>query len=345
MADRVNRRIVLANRPKGAVQDSDFRIEEGPVPVPDAGQFLVRNLMLSFEPTQRGWLNDRQSYVPPVAIGEVMRSFGAGQVVDSNHPEFPVGTLVQGALGWQDYVATDGKLALGGISPIRPGVPLEKALGVFSTTGLTAYFGMRDVAQVKEGDVVLVSAAAGATGSVAGQIARLLGASRVIGIAGGESKCAWVRDVASFEACIDYRSEKVRQRIRELAPDGVDVYFDNVGGDILEAAIDNLALHARVALCGAISSGYGMETPPQGPRNLSRLIERRSRMEGFLVLDFAPRFGEAVKRLAEWVAQGRIATVEDVQEGLENAPATLRRLFEGGNLGKQLLRIAEAPAI
>jgi NADPH-dependent curcumin reductase CurA len=342
VADLVNRRVVLANRPVGTVKDTDFRIEESPVPEPGPGEYLVRNLMLSFEPTQRGWLNDRQSYLPPVAIGEVMRSFGAGQVVESNNPDFPVGTLVQGALGWQDYVATEGNLPLGRVSKVPAGVPLEKALGVFSTTGLTAYFGMLDIAQVKEGDVVLVSAAAGATGSVAGQIARLLGASTIIGIAGGERKCAWVRDVAGFDACIDYRSENVRQRIGELAPKGLDVYFDNVGGHILEAALDHIAHHARIVLCGGISSGYSMEARPQGPNNLSRLIERRSRMEGFLVLDFVPRFGEAVKRLAEWVGQGRIVTEEDVQEGLENAPATLRRLFEGSNLGKQLLRIAEA---
>ena len=336
---RVNRRVVLARRPEGLVADEDFRIDEDPVRTPGPGEFLVRVTWLAFDPTQRNWLNDAPSYLPPVALGDVMRGFGAGEVVESNDPRHPVGMAVQGLFGWQDYVVTDGALELGRVSAIPTGVPPEKALGVFSTTGLTSYFGMLEVARVREGDVVLVSSAAGATGSVAGQVARIAGAARVIGIAGGERKCSWVRDVAGFDACIDHRSEDVRARLRELAPSGVDVYFDNVGGETLETAIDQLALHGRIALCGAISSGYDTSTPRHRLGNTFRLIERRGRMEGFLVLDFAPRFGEAVKNLAEWVRAGRIVTVEDVQHGLENAPATLRRLFEGRNFGKQLLRI------
>ena len=338
--EAVSRRLVLARRPTGLVEDADFRIEEGRVPNPGEGEFLVRVTWLSFEPTQRNWLNDVPSYLPPLALGEVMRAFGAGEVVESNNPDYPVGSSVQGMFGWQEHLVTNGTLGLGRVSVIRPGVPPEKALGVLSTTGLTAFFGMLDVAAVREGDVVVVSAAAGATGSVAGQIARIAGASRVIGIAGGERKCAWVRDVAGFDECVDYRSDNVRKRLRELAPDGIDVYFDNVGGGILEDAIANLALHSRIALCGAISSGYDLETPRSGPSNIFRLIERRARMEGFLVLDFAPRFREAVKQIGEWVAAGRIVTLEDIERGgLEKAPATLRRLFEGRNFGKQLLRI------
>ena len=335
----VNRRVLLARRPAGLVEDADFSIQEGPVPHPGPGEFLVRVTWLAFDATQRNWLNDVPSYLPPVALGEVMRGFGAGEVVESNDPAHPVGMTVQGLFGWQDYIVTDGTLALGRVSPIPPGVPPQKALGVFSTTGLTAYFGMLEVAQVRAGDVVLVSSAAGATGSVAGQIARIAGASRLIGIAGGERKCDWVRHVAGFDACIDHREEVVRTRLRELAPDGIDVYFDNVGGETLEAAIDNLALHSRIALCGAISSGYDTQTPRHRLGNVFRLIERRTRMEGFLVLDFAPRFGEAVKQLAEWVGAGRIVTAEDIQHGLENAPSTLRRLFEGANFGKQLLHL------
>lgn len=338
-----NRRIVLARRPSGVVQDDDFRIEEGPVPQPGPGQILVRLLYLSFDATQRNWLNDVPSYLPPVAIGEVVRAFGVGQVVAGDNPAYPVGALVQGAFGWQDYTVTDGTLSLGRVSLLPPGVPPEKALGVFSTTGFTAYFGMTDIGGVKEGDVVLVSAAAGATGSVAGQIARILGASTVIGIAGGAEKCRWVRERAGFDACIDYKAEPVRSRIHELAPKGVDLYFDNVGGAILEDAIANLALRARIVLCGNISSGYAVETPSPGPRNVSRLIERRARMEGFIVLDYAPRFGEAVGKLAGWVGSGRIVTEEDVQQGLENAAATMRRMFSGGNLGKQLLKVADPP--
>ncbi|MBK9180400.1 MAG: NADP-dependent oxidoreductase [Acidimicrobiales bacterium] len=337
----VNRQLVLARRPIGAVQDDDFELRTGPVPEPGPGQFLVRVLWLSFDPTQRGWLNDVPSYVPPVQIGEVMRAGAVGQVVASHNPGFAVGDYVQGTFGWQDYVATDGTGMLP-VTKVPPGVPPTAVLGVFGITGLTAYFGMLELGHPKEGDVVLVSGAAGATGSVAGQIARVKGC-RVIGTAGGPEKCAWVRDVAGFDECIDYKADDVGRRLAELAPRGIDVYFDNVGGPVLEAALANLGLRARVVLCGGISSGYTMEELPPGPRNYMQLVIRRARMEGFLVLDYAPRFAEAVAQLAAWVADGSIRTAEDVQVGLERAPATLRRLFEGKNLGKQLLKVADPP--
>lgn len=336
-----NRQIVLVKRPYAAVGDEHFELRVGPVPEPGPGEMLVRVLWLSFDPTQRGWLNDVPSYIPPVQIGEVMRAGAVGQVVASNHAEFAVGDLVQGTFGWQDYLVTDGRGMLR-VAKVPSGVPPQAMLGIYGVTGLTAYFGMIDVARVKAGDTVFVSGAAGATGSVAGQIAKLTGA-RVIGSAGGPEKCAWVRDVAGFDEVIDYRTEDTSARLAAFAPKGLDVYFDNVGGPTLEAALDNLALGARVALCGGIASGYTAEPLPPGPRNYMQLVIKRATMQGFLVLDYVPRFGEGVAQLAQWVAEGKIRYAEDVVEGLELAPVTLNRLFEGKNLGKQLLKVADAP--
>ena len=336
-----NRQLVLVNRPLGAVQDSDFELKMTPVPAPGPGQFLVRVLWIGFDPAQRGWLNDVASYVPPVRIGAVMRAMGVGQVVESRSPDFAVGTLVQGVLGWQDYVVTDGHGPLM-IRRVPAGVSPRAMLGVYGITGLTAYFGLLDVGRPAEDELVVVSGAAGATGSVAGQIARIMGC-RTIGIAGGPEKCAWVRDVAHFDQVIDYKNEDVAARIAELAGDGIDVYFDNVGGSILEACLEHLAMRGRVVLCGGISSGYTAEGPPSGPHNYLRLVTRSARMEGFLVLDYLSRFAEGVTELRRWVESGAIVVAEDIQVGLENAPATLRRLFEGQNLGKQLLKVADPP--
>jgi NADPH-dependent curcumin reductase CurA len=341
MSSLLNRQLVLVNRPRAAVADADFELRTEPVRDLVDGEFLVRTLWLSFDPTQRGWLNDVPSYLPPVQIGEVMRAGAVGQVVASKHPGFAVGDFVNAAAGWQEYLITTGMTGLGPVGKIPAGVDPKAMLGVYGVTGLTAYFGMLDLAEPKEGSVVLVSGAAGATGSVAGQIAKIKGAAKVIGIAGGAEKCAWVTDVAKFDACIDYKSEDLTKAIRTHAPKGVNIYFDNVGGPTLEASLANIAMKARVVLCGGISSGYGMEDLPPGPRNYMQLVIMRARAEGFIVLDYAPRFGEAVKDLSAWVAEGRIAYAEDVQEGLENAPATLRRLFEGKNLGKQLLKVAD----
>jgi len=337
----VNRQLVLVHRPLGAVADSDFELRTSPAPEPGPGQFLVRVLWLSFDPTQRGWLNDVASYVPPVQIGEVMRAGAVGQVVESHHPDFAAGDYVQGTFGWQDWVVTDGRGMLP-VMKVPAGISPTSVLGVYGITGLTAYFGLLDVGQPQEDDVVVVSGAAGATGSVAGQIARIMGC-HTIGIAGGPEKCAWVRDVAHFDAVIDYKHDDVRSRLAELAPRGIGVYFDNVGGPTLEACLDHLALHARVVLCGGISSGYTAEALPPGPRNYMQLVIRRARMEGFLILDYASRFAEGVTELRRWVESGAIVAAEDVQEGLEHAPATLRRLFEGRNLGKQLLKVADPP--
>jgi hypothetical protein len=338
----MNRRWVLAARPQGMVKDSDFRRDDQPVPEPGAGEFLVRQTHLSFDPTQRGWIS-ADTYLPAVKIGDVVRAGGVGQVVTSNHPGFPVGRLVQGGFGWQDYFVSSGMTEFMPVAPLQPGVTPEQALGVFGITGLTAYFGLTDIGKPQPGDTVLVSGAAGATGSVAIQLAKALGC-KAIGIAGGPEKCRWVVSEAGADACIDYKNENVAARIKALAPKGVNVIFENVGGEILEAGLLNLAQRARVILCGGISD-YNATNPDdiRGLRPYMQLTLTRSRMEGFIVLDYAPRYAEGAIALAKLIAEGKLKTAEDVQHGFDQIPATLRRLFEGKNFGKQLLKIADPP--
>lgn len=333
----INRRWLLAQRPDGMLRDSNFRFIEEPVGEPGPGEVLVRVQLLSCDPTQRPWLQF-DTYMPAVAIGEVVRSAGAGRVVASRHPGFAEGDTVAGLLGWQDFavVAPDSPFSL---AKLPPGIPLERALGVLGLTGITAYFGLLDIGRPRAGETVVVSGAAGATGSVVGQIAKIKGC-RAIGIAGGREKCRWLTEVAGFDSAVDYKNENVAERLKAVCPQGIDIFFDNVGGDILDAALASLAMHGRVVLCGAIS-GYNDVDHIAGPKNYLNLLGRRGRMEGFIVLDFLDRQQEAVAALAGWVAEGRIKSEVDVQHGLENAPATLRRLFEGRNLGKQLLRVAE----
>ena len=331
---RTNRQILLAKRPHGLVSDDCYEHVEREVPELEEGQALVRTLCLSLDPTIRGWMNDMDSYMPPIAIGEPVRAGGVGEVVESRARGLAVGDRVFGLLGWQDY----NVIAAGTVQPVAEGVSSEDALGVFGTTGMTAYFGMLDLGKPAAGETVLVSGAAGATGSVAGQIARLQGA-RVVGIAGGPEKCRHVVEALRFDACIDYRENRVAEGIAEHCPDGVDVYFDNVGGPILEAALDHIRERARVVLCGAISA-YNLEDPPPGPRNLMNLVIRRGRMEGFIVLDYLPRFPEAIEALGRWVQAGEIVHRNDVVDGLENVTDAFQRLFTGGNTGKLLVRVA-----
>lgn len=336
-----NRMLKLKTRPVGAVTSDHFELVEEQMPELQEGQILVKVLYLSFDPTQRGWLNDVKSYVPPVQIGEVMRASSVGQVIDSKDSNFVSGDLVQGTFGWQEYAAVNSSTGIMPIQKVPEGIPPTSALSIYGITGLTAFFGMVEIGQPVEGDTVLVSGAAGATGSVAGQIARIKGAKNVIGIAGGAEKCNWVVNEAGFDSCIDYRNEDVAARIAELAPKGIDIYFDNVGGNILEIALAAIAQNARIVMCGAISSGYTMESLPAGPSTLTNLIIQRGRMEGFIVLDYADRFLEAIIALGTWVSEGKIVYQEDIAEGLENCPSTLARLFEGKNLGKQLLKISD----
>jgi len=335
---KTNRQWLLRARPVGMVKESDFELRESPLPAVKDGEALVRVLFVGFDPAMRGWMEDRPSYIPPVGLGEVMRAGGVGQIVESRRSDCKVGDFVQGMFGWQEYsVAAPGGLM--SATPLPKGMPLTWPLGVCGVTGLTAYFGLLDLGKPKAGETVVVSGAAGATGSVAAQIARLQGC-RVVGIAGGAEKCRWLTEQARLDAAIDYKREDVARRLRELCPKGIDVYFDNVGGEILDAALANLAQRARIVQCGGIS-GYNEATPPPGPRNLMNLVVTRSRMEGFIVIDYAPRFAEGAAKLAQWVAEGKLAHAEDVQHGIENAPKTFLRLFQGKNLGKQLLQVGE----
>lgn len=334
-----NRQWLLAQRPQGMVGKDNFTYAEQPIPEPGDGQVLVRNLYLSFDPTQRGWMEDRESYLPPVALGEPMRAGSIGQVVESHHAEFAVGDIVQTTGGWQDFVVAAPGQGPMGLSKVPDGVTPEMMLSVLGITGLTAYFGLLDLGQPQASETVLVSGAAGATGSIAGQIARIRGC-RVVGIAGGSEKCAWLKDEAGFDDVIDYKNEDVNARISQTCPNKLDVYFDNVGGDILEAALNHLNLKARIVMCGGIS-GYNATQPIPGPSNLMNIVTTRSRMEGFIILDYMARAPEAIKELLAWVGSGDLKYQVDVQEGFDNIPDTLQRLFTGKNLGKQLLKIAD----
>ncbi|ALE86184.1 NADP-dependent oxidoreductase [Pseudonocardia sp. HH130629-09] len=338
MSNEVNHQVRLAARPQGTPGPEVWEHTTEPVPEPGEGRIVVRVSHISLDPAMRGWMNEGRSYAPPVGIGEVMRALGLGEVVASKNPDFAVGDTVTGVLGVQEYTESDGR-GLQKVSPTAD-VPQERYLALLGMTGMTAYFGLFDVGALKEGETVVVSGAAGAVGSVVGQLAKVKGA-RVIGIAGGPEKCAWITDELGFDAAIDYRSENVSQRLKELAPDGVDVYFDNVGGEILDAVLGRLAMHARVVLCGAISQ-YNAEGGMTGPKNYMNLLVNRARMEGFLVGDYVPRWREAGKELAGWLAEGRLHSREDVVDGtVDDFPEVFLKLFRGENTGKLVLRLKQ----
>lgn len=344
MSNRMNGQWRLKSRPVGMVKESDFEYVEEPVPELADNEFLVRNLYFAFEPAMRGWLNDVKSYVPPVQIGEVMRASTVGQVIESNNREFVPGDFVTTMAGWQEYFITDGAAGAMGraATKIPEGVEPQLMLSALGGTGLTAYFGMLDIGKPQQGDVVVISGAAGATGSVAGQIAKIKGASKVVGIAGGPEKCRLLTNELGFDAAIDYKSENVQDRLRQECPDGINVFFDNVGGQILDDALLNMAIGGRIVLCGGISSYNEAELPP-GPKNYMQLVIRRCSMQGFIVIDYFDRAGEAVAALSGWINDGRLKHLEDIQQGIENTPRTFLRLFEGKNIGKQLLKIADPP--
>jgi NADPH-dependent curcumin reductase CurA len=320
------------------VAPTNFERREEPAPEPGDGQLLVRNLYLSLDPAMRGWMSDAPSYIPPVQIGEVMRGMCVGEILESRSDGFQAGELVFGMFGWQEYAVADpdGPTAMyklpDGISPID-------ALSALGWTSLTAYFGLEDVGKPQAGETVVVSGAAGATGSVVGQLAKLKGC-RVIGIAGGAEKCAWLTEELGFDGAVDYRAEDVSKRLKELCPDGINVFWDNVGGEILEAALNRLALHGRVVFCGRISS-YNDSSPAPGPRNYINILTRRARVEGFLVFDYFDRMREAIGELAPLVASGKLRTREDIREGLDSAPCALVDLFTGANIGKLIVRVAD----
>lgn len=335
----VNRQWLLAARPDGMIGPQNFEYVETAIPEISNGEVLVKNLYFSFDPTQRNWMVDRPGYLPPVAIGETMRAGSVSQVVASKHNDFEVGELVQTTGCWQDYAAVAPGQGPTGINKLPPGVSPEMMLSILGITGMTAYFGLLEHGQPKAGETVLVSGAAGATGSIVGQIAKLMGC-RVVGIAGGPEKCAWLKEVAGFDAVIDYKNEDVDEQIGIHCPDKWDVFFDNVGGSTLEAALNHLNLYSRVVMCGGIAN-YNATEPVPGPSNLMNLVTNRGRMQGFIILDYLPRAMEAIGALMGWIASGDMVYQVDLQEGFENIPNTLQRLYTGQNVGKQLLKIAD----
>jgi NADPH-dependent curcumin reductase len=331
-----NRRMLLTSRPQGLIDAGNLRLDDSaPVPEPADGEALVRTRYLSIDPTIRTWMDDAPGYLPPIGIGDVVRSGGVGEVVASRSDRYQTGDLVFGMLGWQEYALADAGDS--SVTVLPPGLDPTVAIGVLGVTGMTAYFGLFDIGRPNPGDTVVVSGAAGATGSVVGQLARIEGAGTVVGIAGSAEKCAWLTDELGFDHAINYRDDDVGKQLRATCPDGIDVYFDNVGGEILDACLAHLAMKARVVLCGAISQ-YN-EDRPSGPRNYLSLIVRRARMEGFLILDYLDRFPEAQVRMAGWVMEGRIQHREHVVEGLEHAGDALNLLFSGGNTGKVIVRL------
>jgi NADPH-dependent curcumin reductase CurA len=334
MTAQTNRQFLLARRPVGQASREDFTFKEVPVAEPADGQVLLKNRYLSLDPAIRGWMNDSKSYIAPVALGDVMRALGVGEVIASKHPQFAVGDYLQGAVGVQDYFLGDPK----GLHKVDPKLaPLPRYLSALGMTGMSAYFALLEVGAPKRGDTVVISGAAGAVGSVAGQIAKIKGC-RVIGIAGGEEKCYSLINELGFDGAIDYKSEDLHTALKRECPNGVDVFFDNVGGDILDAVLSRLAPKARVVICGAISQ-YNNTTPVKGPANYLSLLFNRARMEGFVVMDYAPRFAEAGQEMAGWLAQGKLKSREHIVEGLETFPETLLKLFSGENFGKLVLKI------
>jgi NADPH-dependent curcumin reductase CurA len=329
-----NRQIILKNRPVGMIDETTTELIESPVPVCGPNEALVKVGLLSIDPAIRPWMNDAPGYLPPIAIGDVIRAGGSGVVVESNSERYQVGDVVNGMTGWQEWVIASDANPLT-VLPRDLGVDLATMMGVLGPTGLTAYFGLLDVGAFVEGDVVVVSGAAGATGSVAGQIAKARGARKVVGVAGGAQKCAEVVEYYGFDECLDYTEPGLSRRMREACPDGIDVYFDNVGGAVLDAALANIAMHARIVVCGAISQYNATERV--GVANTSMLIMRRGLMKGFIVFDYAKRYAEAHRELATMVLDGRLVHQEHLVEGLEHAPDALNLLFSGGNHGKTLV--------
>jgi NADPH-dependent curcumin reductase len=332
---RTNRQYLLAARPSGMVKESDFEYREVPVPDIADGQALIHTRYISLDPSMRGQMENRADYVAPLQIGDVMRAGAVGEVVASRHPDYPPGTLVSGSLGMQDFAVFDGRQP-----PLRAfpaGTDPTQALGILGGTGMTAYFGLLDIGQPKPGDMVVISGAAGATGSVAGQIARIHGCT-VVGIAGGAEKCAWLTDELGFDAAIDYKGDDVGAALDRLCPNGIDVYFDNVGGEILDLCLARIATGARVVICGGISR-YNATGPLPGPKNYFNLVFRRARMEGFIVLDYAKRFPEAETAMRRWIDEGRLTQRATVIEGFRELPRALIRLFEGYNTGKLMVKV------
>jgi NADPH-dependent curcumin reductase len=333
----LNHKFELAARPVGLPKRTDWNYKEEPVRDPGEGEVFVKIIYISLDPAMRGWMNEGRSYIPGVAIGEVMRALALGRVIASKNSKFAVGDYVYGPLGVQEFALSNAN----NLSKVDPGtVPLPVYLGTLGMPGMTAYFGLLEIGQPKPGDTVVVSGAAGAVGSVAGQIARIKGC-QVVGIAGGAKKCNYIVSELGFNAAIDYKSEDVRKALQKHCPKGVDVYFDNVGGDILDAVLTQLARGARIVICGAISQ-YNNTTPIKGPSNYLSLLVNRASMKGMVVFDYADRYREAAREMVGWMAAGKLKSHEDIVEGLETFPDALLKLFKGENTGKLILKVADA---
>ena len=332
----MNRQVKLVRRPPPGMLTRDvFAIEDAAIPEPAAGQFRIKLAYVSLDPAMRGWVNDTKSYVPPVGLGEVMRAYAVGLVDASNHPDFKVGDAVQGLFGVQQYAISKGKL----VTRVDPATaPLQRWVGGLGMPGWTAYFGLLEVGQPKPGETVVVSAASGAVGSVVGQIARIKGC-RVVGIAGGAEKCRYVRDTLRFDDCIDYKAGGLADRLAAACPKGIDVYFENVGGEILDAVLPQMNHFGRIPVCGLISS-YNAEGPIAGPANFRAVLTKRLRLQGLIVFDWADRIPEAVRELGAWHKSGQLHIREDVRTGgIDAFPETLNLLYTGGNFGKLVLEV------
>jgi NADPH-dependent curcumin reductase CurA len=335
-----NRTIRLRQRPEGRIDDSTFEVVEEKVPEIGPGEALIRTLFLSIDPTNRVWISDTPSYLPPVGIGEVMRAGGVGRVVASNTDKFAEGDLVNGLTGWQDYVvaAEQDGVPFTRI-PKELNVPPTMVVGLLGISGLTAWYGVEEIGKPKEGETFFVSAAAGSVGSIAGQIAKIHGA-RVVGSAGGKEKCDWLVEELGFDAAVDRHSDDWRKQLKQACPDGIDVDFENVGGEMMEAVFAMLNVNARVALCGLISS-YNDSEPPPGPRSFGNLLTKRALLKGFIIIDFLPHSQQAAGQLAQWAMEGKIQDRHTVVDGLEKAPQAINMLFDGDNYGKLMVRVAD----
>ena len=334
----INQQWRLARRPTGLVDDETLTFCGQLVPELEEGQFRARVLYLSLDPTNRVWMNETDSYLPAVRIGDVMRGGGVAVVEESRHPGFAAGEHISGLLGWQTYVVSDGT-GIGKVPPL--GIPLTAYFGLLAHIGITAYFGVLDIGRPKPGETLVVSAAAGAVGSIAGQIGKIKGC-HVVGIAGSDEKCAWLTETLGFHAAINYHTmADLSAELKRTCPKGIDIYFENVGGKTLEAVLENVNVHARIPVCGMIST-YNRASPEPAPRNLSRLIMKRVLMQGFLVSDYMPRAAEAVKDIVGWYHEGKLQYRVEVVKGLENTPKTLNKLFDGTNQGKLMIEVSQA---
>jgi NADPH-dependent curcumin reductase CurA len=341
MSTLTNRQVRLAQRPEGAATRDDWQFTDEPVGQPGEGGVLVQTLSLSLDPAMRGWMNEGKSYIAPVEIGAVMRAGGVGRVAASRNPAFAVGDIVYGTLGVQQYaLVPQEEIKRNGLTKIdlRAGT-IGQWLNVLGMPGMTGYFGLMDVGQPKAGETVVVSGAAGAVGQTVGQMAKIKGA-RAVGIAGGKAKCDWVVNELGFDACIDYKSGSVRDGLKQHCPEGIDVYFDNVGGEILDHVLAKINRKARIIICGAISQ-YNNTTAVQGPKNYLSLLVNRARMEGIVVFDYADRYHLAVAEMAGYLKEGRMKSKADVVQGLDTFPETLMKLFRGENFGKLVLQVAK----